>query len=193
MTVSEWFDYIGHHTLFFRILKRNGNKLLNLTTIKNLLTGFAYSTCTCMYLIKRPSNSIHKNVSIFLTVFLLIVSALRAFQTSDFPLPFSMTKPSLFLYNFIFGKKPGIIWSFLTSYNHFDCFVRWGVGFYFSRISWFYGGAWEALNRGCMGRIKWGNTCMLLNTVRHVLFCLLAIFTCSQILSLNFVVYFIIV
>ena len=41
-----------------------------------------------------------------------------------------MIEPTLFLYNFIFGKKPGVILAYLTSYIHFDCFLRRGVGLY---------------------------------------------------------------
>ena len=42
-----------------------------------------------------------------------------------------MIEPALFVYNFIFSKNPGVILAYLTSYIHFDCFLRRGVGLYF--------------------------------------------------------------
>ena len=46
----------------------------------------------------------------------------RLFQISGFPLLIAMIEPALFLYNFIFLKKPEVILAYLTSYNHFELF-----------------------------------------------------------------------
>ena len=65
----------------------------------------------------------------------------RLFQIPGFSLSISTIEPALFLYNFIFGKNPGVLLAYLTSYIHFDCFFNFqdSMGALIQR---------EALNQG---------------------------------------------